>query len=226
MTQLAVGPPPVATEVADEQRLLLRGIDWQSYRAAREAFKELHLRMIYDRGNLELMTISRSHSRFSRLLGRLIAVLTEEFGLPILSCGDMTCDREDLDRAFEADESFYIQNAHRVRPLGEIDLTVEPPPDLIVEIEISRTARNRMDIYAALRVPEVWRFDGTNLTVYLLQSNGAYAVASRSAAFPSIPVRDIARFLLDQTHPDENSLVHAFRLWVREQIAKAAPPAP
>src|SRR5439155_9527394 len=99
------------------------------------------------------------------------------FGLPIMSDGDMTCDREDLDRAFEADESSYIQNAHRVRPLGEIDLTVEPPPDLIVEIEISRTARNRMDIYAALRVPEVWRFDGTDLTVYLLQSNGTYAVA-------------------------------------------------
>jgi Uma2 family endonuclease len=206
--------------LSDEQRLVLRGIDWSTYRKISDALQGRHVRLTFDRGSLELMTISGMHSNLSRLIGRLIAVLTEEFGLLLKSFGDMTCDREDLDRALEPDECFYISNEPRVRTKGNIDLTVDPPPDLAVEVEISRSARTRLGIYAAIRVPEVWRFDGQDLTIHQLEANGEYRVAQHSRYFPFVTGPDLARFLEQRTAMDENALIRKFRDWVREQVAK------
>jgi Uma2 family endonuclease len=151
-----------------EQRFLLRNIDWHTYRTISEALRGRHLRFTYDRGNLEFRTVSGSRGNYARLLGRLVFVLVEEFGLPISSCGDMTCDREDLERGVEPDDSFYLTNEPLVRGKEEIDLTSDPPPDLSVEIDISRSSRNRLGIYEAIRVPEVWQFDGENLRIWQL----------------------------------------------------------
>src|SRR5262249_17087838 len=148
-----------ATPEQSSQFFLVRGIDWPTYRKISDAFQGRHLRITFDRGNLELMTISRAHGSYSRLLGRFVFVLREEFTLPISSCGDMTCDREDLDRGLEPDESFYIVNEALVRDKEEIDLAVDPPPDLALEIDISRSSQNRLEIYAAMRVPEVWQWN-------------------------------------------------------------------
>src|SRR5438552_8218734 len=138
-----------------DERFLLRAVDWQAYRKISEALSGHHVRLTYDRGNLEFMTISYAHGNLGRLLGRLIVVLTEELALPIRSCGDMTCDREDLERGAEPDESFYIQNLARIQDKEVIDLAVDPPPDLGVEIDLSRSSRTRMAVYAAIRVPEL-----------------------------------------------------------------------
>src|SRR5262249_38374776 len=146
--------------VPEEQRFRLGAVDWTTYRKISDALTGRHVRVTYDRGNLELMTISSKHGSCSRLSARLVQVLTEECGLPIYSCGDMTCDREDLDRGLEPDEGFYIENASRVRNKEQIDLTVDPPPDLAVEVDISRSSKSRLPVYAALRLPEVWRYDG------------------------------------------------------------------
>jgi Uma2 family endonuclease len=202
-----------------EQRFLLRAVDWRTYRAVSEALKGRHLRFTYDRGNLEFMTISRTHGNYSRLLGRLIFVLAEEFGLPIRSLGDMTCDREDLDRGVEPDECFYLVNEPRIREKEEIDLTTDPPPDLVVEIDISRSSRNRLGIYAAMGVPEVWQFDGEVLRVQQREAGEHYTVSNRSRYFPSLPVAELAGFLHRRTQMDEVSLVRAFRTWVRGQLA-------
>jgi Uma2 family endonuclease len=114
-------------EARGEQRFVLGCVDWPTYRAISEALRGRHLHFAYDRGALEFMTISQRHGNYSRLLGRLIVALTEELGLPILGFGDMTCEREDLERAAEPDESFYIGNEARVRDKDEIDLTTDPP---------------------------------------------------------------------------------------------------
>src|SRR5262249_35137491 len=86
------------------QRFLLWAISWQSYRAISDALTGHHVHLAYDRGRLEFMTISRSHANYGRLLGRFVFVLAEELHLPISSCGDMTCSREDLERSVELDE--------------------------------------------------------------------------------------------------------------------------
>lgn len=203
-----------------EQRLLLRGVDWPTYRGLMKLLGERHLRLAYDGENLELMTVSLLHDFLSRLLGRFLVVLTEEFGMPIRSAGSATLDREDLQRGLEPDECYYLLNEPVIRDKEEINLDVDPPPDLGMEIDISRSSLNRLAIYAALKVPEVWRFDGQDLFIYRLNNDGEYELADRSRYFPMIPIEEIAVFLRRRHEMDENSLVRLFRDWVREQIAK------
>lgn len=212
-------PDEEVVDIPAEQRFLLRDIDWGTYRAISNALHGRHFRLTYDRGNLELMTISRTHGGCSRLLVLLVFVLAEEFELTISNCGDMTCDREDLDRGVEPDESFYLANEPLVRGKAEIDLTVDPPPDLVGEIDISRSSRNRLSIYAAMQVPEVWRYDGNALQVLHLM-NGQYQPSDRSRSFPGLPILELATFLNRRAEMDEIALVRSFREWVRGQIGQ------
>lgn len=203
-----------------EQRFLLRAVDWPTYQTISKALTGRHVRLTYDQGNLEFTTISYARGNCSRLIGHFIAVLTEESNLPLHGNGDMTCDREDLDRGVEPDESFYIVNEPLIRGKTEIDLTIDPPPDLILEVDISRDSRSRLGIYAALRVPEVWRFDGQTLFVHRLGADGNYALADRSRYFPQVPLEDLVAFIHRRTEMDENSLIREFRAWLRQQIAR------
>jgi Uma2 family endonuclease len=197
-------------------------VDWGTYRTISDALKGRHLRLTYDRGTLELMTISPLHGKCSRLLGRLIIALTEELGLRVSGFGDMTCDREDLERGVEPDECFYLEHEPEVRDRDTIDFRTDPPPDLVAEIDITRNSRRRLVVYAALGVPEVWVYDGTALQVLRRDPQGEYQVAEQSRHFPQIPVQQLANFLARRTHTDENSLLREFRVWVRERLA--APP--
>ena len=129
-----------------EQRFVLRSVDWESYRKISDALRGRHLHLTYDRGTLEFMTISPCHGNCSRLLGRLIVTLTEELGLPILAFGDMTCDREDLERGVEPYECFFLENEPAVRGRDAIDFRTDPPPDLVAEIDISRSSRRRLGV--------------------------------------------------------------------------------
>ena len=211
--------PPLGTgSPVIEQRFALNSIDWQSYRAISHALTGRHLRITYDRGRLELMTISSLHGTLCRLVYTIISVLTEEFQLPKRGCGDMTCDRESLERGIEPDECFYIENEAKVRGKDNLDMSVDPPPDLAVEIDISRDSRRRLSIYAALGVPEVWRFDGTALTVYVRQTNGEYEAVAVSPHFPPIPLAEIEATLKRRHEMDDNALMKLFRARVHELI--------
>src|SRR5262245_53190337 len=129
-----------------------------------------------------------------------------------------TCSREDLDRALEGDECYWIANEPAVRGRVDLDLESDPPPDLFLEIEISRSLLDRLGILAAMRVPEVWRWDGVHFQVMILRE-GAYETSDRSFAFPFVPLQEFAKFL-QRSDLSETKLVKTFRAWVREQIAK------
>lgn len=209
----------VATvEAPKEQRFMLRNVDWSSYRSFADALGESHVRLTYDRGNLELMTLSHGHERLSSLLGRFIEVLTEELDMPCQSGGSTTLNREDVERGLEPDRCYYLEHEAAVRDKDQIDLTIDPPPDLAIEVDISRSSLSRMDIYAALRVPEVWRFDGESLRVYRLSEEGRYHQSAHSPHFPFLPLAEVQPFLLRRNTMDETSLVKAFRQWVRELL--------
>lgn len=201
-------------DVPDHQRFLLHNVEWRAYRLFSEALAGHHVRLTYDRGNLEFMTISSLHGKLSRLLGRFVFVLAEEFNLPIRSFGDMTCAREDLLRAVEPDECFYLINEPKIRDKSEIDLDIDPPPDLVVDVDITRSSRNRLGIYAALGVPEAWQFDGEALRLHQRTPQGAYSRTSTSIYFPGLPLEEIAGFLKKRTEMDEVALVRSFREWV------------
>ncbi len=203
-----------------EQRFVLPAVDWTTYQAISKALTGRHVRLSYDGENLEFMTISPTHGNYSRLLGRFVVVLTEEAGLPLKSFGDMTCEREGVGQGLEPDECFYITNEPSVRENERIDLTFDPPPDLALEIDISRSSRDRMVIYAALQVPEVWRFNGDKLVACGLGEDGRYSTVDHSRYFPKVPVAELANFLKRRAQTDENTLVGRFRAWARQQVAK------
>lgn len=203
-------------ETPREQRFLLRNLDWAQYRALADALGEAHLRLTYDRGNLELMTVSHGHERWSSLLGQFVEVLTEELDMPRQSGGSTTLNREDLDRALEPDQCYYLEHEAAVRDKDEIDLTVDPAPDLTIEVDVSRSSISRINIYAALGVPEVWRLVGEQLHILRLSDNRAYVEVENSPHFPFLGVAELQSFLLRRNTMDETSLVKAFRQRVRE----------
>lgn len=213
-----VSLPEGQAHVPIEQRFVLPAVDWATYQKISDALAGRHVRLTYDGDNLEFMTISPIHARYSRLICRMIVVLTEEMGLPIASFGDMTCDRQDVRKGLEPDECFYLGNEPRIRDRETIDLSSDPPPDLAVEVEVTRSSRDRMDIYAKLRVPEVWRFDGQSLRISQLDPNGNYVATNQSLHFPNIPLSELTSFVQRRTEMDENSLLRSFRAWVQQTL--------
>ena len=208
-----------AIQGARQQRFLLSGVDWKSYVRFLRALDHRHVRLTYDRGELELMTLSFLHEWYSAFLGRLIQVLTEELNWPMASLGSTTLKLKKRQRGLEPDKGFYLKNESSVRTKSRIDLRTDPPPDLALEIDISHSSLNRMGIYAALRIPEVWRFDGQSIYVHLLGPDGQYHASARSLAFPFLPMDAIAEFLQKRNEMDETSLIRSFRDWVKAQIA-------
>jgi Uma2 family endonuclease len=199
-------------------RFLLKNISWQTYEALlKDVESQPGLRLTYDQGILEIMTPLAPHERNSRLIGRLVEALTEELNIEICSLGSLTCKREDLARGLEPDECYYIQNEPVIRSLEQIDLNQDPPPDLAIEIDITSSSINRLALYAALGVPEVWRYDGSRLIIYQLEGE-EYRVCDRSSTFPLITSSEIIRFLELRKSNGETTLIRLFREWVRNQV--------
>jgi Uma2 family endonuclease len=208
-----------------EQRFRMSAVSWEGYMHLGQGFAGRHVRMTYDRGELEIMTVSLGHDGDKSLLARLVEVVTEEMAIDIRSGGSTTLDREDLLRGLEGDECWWIRHEAQVRSLREIDLNRDPPPDLALEVEITRSLLDRIGIYAALRVPEVWRWDGQVLTVLLLGEDGTYVVSSSSRNFPFLPIAELGRFMHMLQTMSETAVVRAFREWVRQHTAEWQKPA-
>jgi Uma2 family endonuclease len=203
-----------------EQRFLLPGVPWQTYLALRAQSENEHVRMTYDRGVLEMMTPSKRHEQFGYLIGRLIDVWTEELGIDVQSCRTVTFKREDLQRGLEPDNCYYIANEPAVRNRGELDLASDPPPDLAVEIDLGSSATDKMSLYAAFKVPEVWLYDGEKLRFYVLDANDSYISSQSSRSLPKLSPAEIENVLNQLGSASETTLVRAFRKWVRARFSR------
>lgn len=201
-----------------EQRILLSGISWNLYEQLRENEENLHVRMAYDKGRLELMSPSEDHESIKELIGDLVKAFTEELRIPRRSLGSTTWKRGERDKGLEPDACFYILNHPRVRQRRPIDLAIDPPPDLAIETEISRTVVGRLRIYAALGVPEVWRWRRKGLTAYSLNKDGKYVECEFSLNLPMLRVKDLEPFLDLELAADETAWIRNFRDWVRERF--------
>jgi Uma2 family endonuclease len=197
--------------------VLLENISWQTYQALLKDIEEQPgIRMTYDHGNLEIMAPLDPHEAYKKLLGRLVEAATEELNIEIRSLGSRTCSREDMARGLEPDQCYYIQHELAVRGKKQLDLNQDPPPDLVIEIDITNSSINRMRLYEALQVPEVWRYDGRELTVYCLE-NEKYQIRDRSEALPQLTPSQLVRFLKLAETMGETSLIRSFREWIRSQ---------
>ncbi len=200
------------------EHVILNNISWQTYQSLiRDLELEPSLRLTYDDGVLEIRMPLDPHETYKKLLGRLIEAATEELDIEIRSLGSRTCDREDLAKGIEPDQCYYIQNEVLVQGVDQINLNQFPPPDLTLEIDITSSSVNRLAIYAALAIPEIWRYDGQNLVILSLQ-NGEYVSQDRSTAIPILTAEAILRFLALRNTMGENSLIKQFRQWVRAEL--------
>lgn len=199
------------------ERILLSSIRWETYRAiARDCEQQPRTRLTYDQGQLEIRMPSDLHETYKKLLGRIVEALTEACELEIRSLGSMTCDRQDLARGLEPDQCYYIQNEAAIWGKENIDLQTDPPPDLAIEIDITSSSLNRFKIYARLGVPEIWRYDGQILTIFVLESStdgDRYAASQYSIALPFVSTTDLQEFLRLKTTVKENALIRQVREW-------------
>jgi len=206
---------------ASEQRFILYSVPWQTYCRLLRAFADRPaVRLTYDRGVLELMTVSHEHESYAHILGRLVDVLTEVLGLPVKGGGSTTFRRRKRQRGLEPDACWWIANEPLVRGKKEIDLRRDPPPDLALEIDVTHSSLSRLDIYAALGVPEVWRLQAETLTGYILRTDGRYQAADTSRAFPGLQITELLPFLALQGQLEENALVRQFRSWAEERFSR------
>jgi Uma2 family endonuclease len=207
-----------AFPLAGEERISLQSVSWQFYESMLQELGENRaVRVAYDRGVLEIMSPLMPHERGKCGIDRLIAALAEALDLPLVSAGSLTCKREDLNRGAEPDLCYYIQNERLVRSKEHIRLPEDPPPDLVIEIEFSSSAVDKLSLYAAMGVPEFWRYDGQKLRVYVLLAN-EYVQQEISPTFAPIPVKEMPKFLKEAKEIGEIPMVKKFRAWIQEKI--------
>jgi Uma2 family endonuclease len=206
---------PVKIALPEQEHVYLPGISFATYEALlREVEGRRRLRITYNHGEMEIMTLSQAHERAKSLLGRMIETLTEELGIPIMTCGSTTFKDELKDCGLEPDECYYIQHEADVRG-RQFKLDEDPPPDLVVEVDITTSVVKRLPIYAALGFPEIWQYVGSQIVIRLLQADGTYVVSQESLALPTVPVAKLVEHLERSGQTDETTWIRAFRHWVR-----------
>jgi len=194
---------------AGEQRVLLRSISWKTYETLADNPDRAGRLLTYDQGVLEIMSPSRAHESDKSMLGRMVEMYSLHHDIDICSSASTTFKRKDLERGFEADESYYIRNELIVRDKREIDLLVDPPPDLIIEIEMSRSAINKLALFASLGIPEVWRYDGNRLWLGRLTGD-VYEPINCSIELPGFPIAAAVETLQSIGSASETELIRRF----------------
>jgi Uma2 family endonuclease len=199
------------------QRVLLENVTWTELEAILEELGEHRAaRIAYDRGTLEIMAPLPEHEDNKEIISDLVKALLEELDIEFRCLGSTTFKNQFMEQGIEPDQCFYIQNEALIRGKKRLDLTIDPPPDLALEIDV--TSRTHPNIYQALKVPELWRFENGKLQINLLV-DGNYVVSQSSLNFSNLPLIDvIPRYLESSRSNGRNATIRSFRSWVREQL--------
>ena len=199
-----------------EQKVILHNVRWETYERLMDERGESRVpRFAFDRGELEVMSPQAEHESTAYFLGLLVAVFAEEAGVDVYGAGSTTFKREDLDRGFEPDACFYVHNGERVRGKPRIDLGIDPPPDLVIEIDITSPSLSKFPIYARIGVPEVWRHDGERVAIFELREE-EYAEVAESTVLPPLAGRVLSRFVEESRTLGSAAWMRNVREWARD----------
>ena len=208
---------PVEQQTTPENRVVLKGVSWSTFKALlADVGDDRTWRIAYDRGVLEIRMPLEEHEEPKRLIESFVEAIVDELEIELRSLGSLTLEREDLTRAVEPDSCFYIQNESLVRGRN-INLPNDPPPDLAIESDYTNSSVNKDAIYAALGVPELWRYRRVSLQVYQL-IEGKYEMCDRSLAFPFLPVAEIPSLIEQSRTIGQRAAVRLFRQRIRELL--------
>ena len=210
-------PATTAPVPVGEQRVTLHDVSWESYEKILEALGNKRSALLsYYKGTLEITSPLEEHESSSSRIDQFINLLTEEGSMNLKSMQSTTLNKPTLKVGSEPDQCYYIANELQVRG-KKVDLKTDPPPDLIVEVDITHTDINKNRLCAEIEVPEFWRYDGDRLTIYQLQG-GEYQDVEASPTFPGVPKEKLYEFLNDCTQQGETQAKRNLRIWVREQL--------
>lgn len=204
-----------------EQRTILRHVSWETYEWLMLDYADSSApHFTYDRGTLEIMSPFPLHERYCRFIEMLVQAVADRLDVDQDSLGSTTFKRADLQRGFEPDSCFYFQNGPLVRGKDRLDLRVDPPPDLVVEIDITHSSLDKLSIFGAFGVPEVWRYDGERLQI-LLREGDAYIDGTRSRIVPALTAAALTDILRGSSEIRASSWRRRVRAW-----AETLPVAP
>lgn len=208
---------PVEQQTTPENRVVLKGVSWSTFKALLvDVGDDRAWRIAYDRGVLEIRMPLEEHEEPKRLIESFVEAIVDELEIELRSLGSLTLEREDLTRAVEPDSCFYIQNESLVRGRN-INFPNDPPPDLAIESDYTNSSVNKDGLYAALGVPELWRYRRQSLQVYQL-IEGKYEMCDRSLAFPFLPVAEIPGLIEQSRTIGQRAAVRLFRQRIRELL--------
>lgn len=216
------GTPPAPSEF----RTVLQKVNWQKYeQLLAEMGQDRTAHFTYDHGRLEIMNPLEEHERCHKLIESLLLVLVDELDIPLVTYKTPTLKRSDLQVGTEPDTAYYIQQADQMQGKPRIDLETDPPPDLILEVELSRSSFNKFAIYAALGIPEVWRYISKpgetflkgNLFIHYLEGD-RYIEEDYGLAFPFLSAGRILQFIDQSDALGLASALMDLRHWVQSQI--------
>lgn len=212
---------------APEQRIVLYDVSWGTFEALLSNYTDNSVpRFAYDRGALEIVSPSTTHEETNRTLAFFVRVVASETGVDYRDTGSMTFKRAELQRGFEPDSSFYIQHESQVAGTRQIDLSVDPPPDLVIEIDVANTSLNKLPIFAALGVPEVWRYEDASDKVIILRLAGStYRPSKMSEALPPVSDAVLTRFVRTSRTEKSSAWLRDVQSWLRGGRAAPAEPA-
>lgn len=214
--------PATDSDPEGPQRFIFHHVDWQFYEEVCRQLEGRHAFVTFYKGTLEVVTTSMLHEVLSNLLSIMVGVLAEELDIPLLGAGRTTLKREDLNDGLEPDVSFYIRHHAHMTGKEKIDLPTDPPPDLAIEVEVTRRLGVRRSIYQEMGVPEIWVYSPSQgLRVLLRQSDGTYLPASASLAFPLLSLVEMTAGIKNGQSQDNTAFTKAFRQQVRAALASS-----
>ncbi|MEG4104516.1 Uma2 family endonuclease [Microcoleus sp. S13_C5] len=199
------------------QQLLVEDVNWQQFESILAELGERRAsRLSYSNGRLEIMVPLPEHEKAKEIIGDMVKILLETRQIAFESLGSTTLKNERMSQAVEPDTCFYIQNQAAVIGKNRLDMSVDPPPDLAVEIDL--TSRTQLDNYQILGVPELWRYARRGLQINVLQAE-QYIKSDVSPTFPNIPIVELVNHYTQQSQVSGRTpAIQAFKKWVRENL--------
>jgi Uma2 family endonuclease len=217
MTPQTASYTELIERLTPEVTLTLHDISWETYEELLEAVGEAPaLRISYNEGVMQIMTISFEHEYFTEVLNQLVGVLRLVKRIKIISFGRATMKKQAKLKGSEPDACFYVQSAKVIGNRFRLDLNSDPPPDIVVEVDIHHDSTSKFPIYAALGVGELWRYDGRELTIHQLQ-NEEYIKVGASPALPLLTAQVLTDFLTLSQEKDQDETLLVFEEWLRAQ---------
>ena len=197
--------------------LTLRHVAWHEYEALLDQVGEASgLRISYDNGTLQVMTLSSEHENYVEFIRGMVRLLSVRLRINIRSFGSTTMKTQQRAKGTEPDACFYVQSVAAIGNRVQLDFATDPPPDVSVEVDLHHQSLNKFPIYAALGVPEVWRYDGQQLTIHLLQESD-YVAAPQSQALPLLSAQLLTEFLTRVREDGDFQASLAFDEWLQSQ---------